>query len=123
MGASFSGNLRAIDHGSCMIQLWTITFKPTFYGPSPEGHASVRGRDKLHELGHEGEEVVSSVVNSLLVAGPHVALLPRDLARVHGVIGHDRRADEHGRFPVGIYERGLARPVDPGERGRTMGPR
>jgi hypothetical protein len=121
MGASFSGNLRAIDHGSCMIQL-AMLFKPTFYRPSPEGHASVRGRDKLHERGHKGEEVVSSVVNDLFATDPHVALLPHDLARVHGV-RPDRRADEHGGFPVGIYERSLARPVDPGERGRRNGPR
>ena len=104
-----------------MIQLCTTLLKPAFYRPSPGGHASVRGRDELHERGHEGEEVVPSLVNNLPAAIRHVALPERDLARVDGIL-HDRGADEHGRFPVRICERGLARPLDAGEGGRRKGP-
>ena len=119
MGASLSGNLGAIDCSNCMIQLLTTLLKPALHRPSPRGHASVRGRYELHERRHEGQEVVSSLMNNLLAAVRHVArllVLRRNLARVYGIL-HERRADEHGRFPVGIRERGLARPLDTREGG------
>ena len=121
MGASLSGNSRAINYSNCVIQLRTTLLKPAFYRPSPGGNASVRGQDELHERRHEGEEVVPPLVNHLPAAVRHVALPERDLARVDGIL-HDRGADEHGRFPVRIRERGLARPLDAGEGERTKGP-
>ena len=42
-------------------------------------------------------------------------MVRRDLARMHGIL-HERRAYEHGRA-VEVLERGLARPLDAGERG------
>jgi hypothetical protein len=125
MDASFSGNPGTIDCSNCMIQLLTTLLKPAFYRLSPRGHASVRGRYELHECRHEGQEIVPSLVNNLSTAIRHVArllVLRRDLARVYGIL-HERRAEEHGRFPVGIHERGLARPLDAreGGPGRTQG--
>jgi hypothetical protein len=49
-------------------------------------------------------------MNNLPAGVRHVArllVLRHDLARVYGIL-HERRADEHGRFPVRIRERGLA---------------
>ena len=99
-----------------MIQFCTTLLKPAFHRPSPGGHASVRGQDELHERRHERKEVVPSLVNDLPATVRHVAPRRHDLARVHGPL-HERRADEHGRPPVGIRERGLARPLDAREGG------
>jgi hypothetical protein len=117
MGASFPRYLDAIDYSNSMIQLWPITFEPSFDGSSPRGHAPERGRDEFHVLRHEGEEVVSPLVNNLVPAERHVArmkMVRRDLARMHGIL-HERRAYEHGRA-VEVLERGLARPLDARER-------
>jgi hypothetical protein len=119
MGAGFPRNLDPIDYSDRMIKLCTSILEPAFHRPSPVGHISVGGRDELHEPRHEREEVVPSPVDHLGAAVRHVARLrvPRhDLARVHGIL-HERRADEHGRFPVGIREGGRARLLDAGEGG------
>lgn len=118
MGASFPRYLDPIDYSNGMIQLWPITFEPSFDGSSPRGHAPERGRDELHVLRHEWEEVVSPLVSDLAPAERHVTrtkIVRRDLARMHGIL-HERRAYEHGRA-VEVLERGLARPLDAGERG------
>ena len=120
MGTGLSRNLDAIDYSNCMIQLFPIILKPALHGSSPKGHAAVRGLDELHVLGYEREEVVPPVVPGLAPSVRHVAMVlrvvRRDLARVHGVF-HERRTDEHARFPVGVREGSRARPLDAGERG------
>ena len=73
MGASFPRYLDAIDYSNGMIQLWAITFEPSFDGSSSRGHAPERCRDELHVLRHEGEEVVSPLVIDLVPAVRHVA--------------------------------------------------
>jgi hypothetical protein len=114
MGASLPGNLHPIDDGNRMVQFRAVVLKPALDGEPPRRHASVRGADKLHVLGHEREQVVPPLMHDLLPAIRHVArhrLLRRDLARVHRVL-HQRGPDEHGRFPVRVRERGRARAVD-----------
>jgi hypothetical protein len=123
MGARFSGDLDAIDYSNRMIKLCTIILKPAFYRLSPVRHMSARGGDELHELRHEEQDVVSSLVNDLSATVRYVARLRmcrHDLARVHGIL-HECRADEHGRFPVRIREWGLARPLDAGKGGGRKG--
>jgi hypothetical protein len=118
MGASFPRYLDAVDYSNGMIQLWPITFEPSLDGSSPRGHAPERGRNELHVLRHEGEEVVSPLVLDLVPAERHVTRMKmarRDFARMHGIL-HERRAYEHGRA-VEVLERGLARPLDARERG------
>ena len=107
-----------------MVQLYTILLKPAFYGLSPMGHVSIRGRDKLHERRHERQEVVTSLVNDLATAIRNAARLilhiRHDLARVHRIL-HERRTDKHGRFTVRIREWRLARSPDAREGERRGG--
>ena len=127
MNSSFSGNLDAIDYSNCMVQLCAVLLKPAFYGLSPMGHVSIRGRNKLHERRHKRQQVVTTLVSDLTTAIRNAARLVlharHDLARVHRIL-HERRADEHGRSAICIREWRVARSLDAGEgegRGRRTG--
>ena len=113
--ARLSGNLDVVDYSNGMIELLARLLEAAFDWASAGGYLSMRGRDELHLLRHEREEVVSSLMLDLATCKRHVARVGqarRDLTWVHSLAAlHNRRTDEHGRLAVPVHERCLARLV------------
>ena len=97
-----SGNLDVVDYSNGMIELLARLLEAAFDWASAGGYLSMRGRDELHLLRHEQEEVVSSLMLDLATCKRHVARVGqarRDLAWVHSLAAlHNRRAADPGRL-------------------------
>ena len=110
MSAGLARNLGTVDYSDRMIELCASTLEAAFDRSPAVGHEPVRGRDELHVLRHEREQVEPALVRDLSAAVGHAAWqleVRRDLARVHREL-HERRAEEHEVSAVGLPERGLA---------------
>lgn len=116
VGARLSGNLDAVDCSNGMIELLARLLEAAFDWASAGWYLSMRGKDELHLLRHEREEVVSSAMFELAPCKRHAAgrgQARRDLARVYTLAAlHNCRAEENGRLAVRVHERCLARLVE-----------